>query len=89
MKPLPTLPPTVDEDECSPSSSGTSNSNLRPTLPVDTDLEIAELSHVELQRPGAKVDIPLPSEVDEGIPFILKDGLPHRVEPLPVPLDSL
>lgn len=88
MKQLPTLPSFCDEEETSSSSLASSKSALRPTFPVDTELEVAEITQVELQRPGARVNLPLPSESDEEVPFFVKDGLTKRVEPLPAPLES-
>ena len=85
---MPTLPP-VDERQTTSSSSGSSNQTQRPTLPVSTDLEIGEHPQVELQRPGASEEHPIQNETGEGVLFIIKDGLLHKVEPLPAPLDSL
>lgn len=84
MKQLPTLPPAFDED-LSSSPADSSDSSPRPTLPVDAELEVPERPEVDLQRPGERVDLPLPNELEETTPFLLKDGLPQRVEPLPAP----
>ena len=85
MKQLPTLPPVLDEEDRSSSPAGSSESSPRPTLPVDADLEVAELPEVDLPRPGARGDLPLPNKSEETSPFVIRDGLAQRVEPLPAP----
>jgi len=73
MKELPTLPPVFDEDDALVSSKTNRSKDRRP-LPVDTELEIAELSY------ACSYD----ASPDRGTPFLVKDGRRQLVEPLPV-----
>lgn len=73
MKDLPTLPPNFDKTDASDSSKTQETTSPR-ILPVDADLEIADSSYSD-------------SHPEQGTPFILRNGLPQEVEPLPVQSD--